>query len=191
MNLHKTHPEAHDAWLYAMGIDVRWRHRSAPSEEPVTQPLSIVSVAEETMLPVALAQARCWVVGDASLSESERRILAAMLWSVGWAENDVIYMSLEASSPNMNIEITRMSVAHFQAWSYLSESTISGASLQKFMHIASSCARPPMSWLMGSAQSLAVQGNQIIALPSISALMHAPQLKQSAWEQIKALRVSA
>ena len=57
MNLAKRYPEAHDAWLYAMGIDVRWRHRSGLAEAGAVVDAPVVE------LPECIAQSRYWVIG--------------------------------------------------------------------------------------------------------------------------------
>lgn len=189
MNLHKTHPEAHDAWLYAMGIDVRWRHRSAHGEDVVPTLPQGQAVTENIVVPTALSQARCWVVGTSPLSTAERSLLAGMLWSVGLKSDEVIYCAIDELAGSMVVDSSCLAVPSFPAWPQLRETRVSSQVLRQLILATSAQSHAPSVWAMGCAELLAVGNAGVVSLPTLLDLMHSPQIKQSIWAQLKILRV--
>lgn len=186
MNLHKIHPEAHDAWLYAMGIDVRWRHRSAPD---VASDLLLSSASSDpAIVPTVLARTRCWVVGDSALSSAERAMLAAILWSVGLSTDEVVYLVLDELALSAVDHALKVPVLDFPAWSPLQEHKISRAVLCQSAQVLQNSAQAPSIWLIGDL-SWAEHMIGTLSLPDWSDLMRSPELKKLTWAQLKMLRV--
>ena len=185
MNLHKTHPEAHDAWLYAMGIDVRWRHRSTHGESLAVQASALPDLF---VLPQVLAQARCWVIGASPLSNSERFMLAAMLWSVRLSPQEVVYLTISATDDVLDRESISTPVPYLPSWPTLRESRVTLDALRQAVEAAQSLPKIPSIWFIGEADEGLKPLNGALVLPMLSQLLHAPERKASVWQQLKVLR---
>ena len=187
MNLHKTHPEAHDAWLHAMGIDVRWRHRSglgAPDET------DSVNAAMQWALPEAIAQARYWIVAaDASqvLNAAECYVLAGMLWAINADVRDVV-CSVVTPSADSEAALLRAVPTALAAWPQLRTLAVSSELLESLPTIL---AQHPNLYILylGENEALAAH-ERLRCLPSLRAMQADALQKQRAWSALKSLRTA-
>ena len=187
MNLHKTHPEAHDAWLYAMGIDVRWRHRSglgAPDETDAA------SATTQWALPEAIAQARYWIVAaDASqaLNAAECYVLAGMLWAINADVRDVV-CSVVTPSADSEAALLRAVPTALAAWPQLRTLAVSSELLESLPTIL---AQHPNLYILylGENEALAAH-ERLRCLPSLRTMQADALQKQRAWLALKSLRTA-
>ena len=187
MNLHKTHPEAHDAWLYAMGIDVRWRHRSglgAPDETDAA------SATTQWALPEAIAQARYWIVAadtSGALNAAECYVLAGMLWAINADVRDVVCSIM--TQPNHSEEAVRAVPTALPAWPQLHVLNVSS---ELFASLPTILAQHPNLHILflGEDASLAAH-ERLLCLPSVRAMQTDALQKQRAWLALKPLRMAS
>ena len=176
MNLHKTHPEAHDAWLYAMGIDVRWRHRSAP----VTVDNSVPLLAD---VPAPITQARYWLIGSEPLNAAQMYVLAGMMWAINADTHEVIYSTPTELEPSSE---QRMSTA-LAAWPQLRALAVPEDLLAVVPHILDQ--HPHMYVVIfQDEKNTALRHQRLIQLPSLRAMCEDSLKKQLAWAALKSLR---
>lgn len=176
MNLVKRHPEAHDAWLYAMGIDVRWRHRTGLTEVGTALDASVVE------LPECIAKARYWVIGEQPLTDAQAYVLAGILWAIGAQSNaDCVYSHLQ----NGGVQ----SVPHAVATGLSVLPTINTLAVEPIL------LKAPIDDIqntaliaLGDVAMVEQTDEQIIRVPSLQAMINTPLLKKSAWSVLKVLR---
>ncbi len=204
MNLVKRHPEAHDAWLHAMGIDVRWRHRSAPAQletaevaaptthaEPTAQatPAEMARTVPDTTaqhssapLPDIITQARYWVVGEHALTQKQAYLLAGMLNAIGADAGECIY-SHSTGTANTATRAQLMGTG-LAAWPELNTLILSAAqqssSLDTLEHTT--------QIILGAALAATTTHERQLGVPSLQAMMEQPELKKDAWAVLKPLR---
>lgn len=183
MNLHKTHPEAHDAWLYAMGIDVRWRHRSGLDAQDAAD------AATPLALPEVIAQARYWVVSaDApqALNAAECYVLAGMLWAINADVRDVV-CSVMTQSADYEAAVRAVPTA-LAAWPQLRTLAVSSELLASLPTIL---AQHPNLYILylGENEALAAH-ERLRCLPSLRTMQADALQKQRAWSALKSLRTA-
>ncbi len=185
MNLHKTHPEAHDAWLYAMGIDVRWRHKSGlgAQDEAVT----------ELTLPQPIAQARYWLVttdGSGALSAAESYVLAGMLWAIHADVRDVVFSAI---APNAHADETVRAVSTtLAAWPQLHVLDVSLALLSGVRASLPTILAhyPNLHMVLLGENEVSAEHERLLRLPSLRAMQADALQKQRAWLALKSLRMA-
>ena len=186
MNLHKTHPEAHDAWLYAMGIDVRWRHRSGMDAQADAEAMTVSELA----LPEAIAQARYWVVMadvSGSLNAAECYVLAGMLWAINADVRDVV-CSVMTQGADFEDAVRAVPTA-LPAWPQLHVLNVSS---ELFASLPTILAQHPNLHILflGEDASLAAH-ERLLCLPSVRAMQTDALQKQRAWLALKSLRMAS
>ena len=174
MNLAKRHPQAHDAWLYAMGIDVRWRHRSGLSDE-------VALDAPALELPECIAQSRYWVLGEQPLTDAQAYLLAGMMWAIG-AQNttDCTYSHATDST-----QTTPKTIATgLPALAIINTLAVEPALLQIPVD-----ALDTITFIVMSDALMAGQTHErLLRVPSLQAMIDNPLLKKQAWAVLKNLR---
>ena len=189
MNLHKTHPEAHDAWLYAMGIDVRWRNRSGLGAQDAADAASAASATMQWALPEAIAQARYWIVAaDASqaLNAAECYVLAGMLWAINADVRDVVCSVVTPSADSE--EAVRAVPTALAAWPQLRTLAVSSELLESLPTIL---AQHPNLYILylGENEALAAH-ERLRCLPSLRTMQADALQKKRAWLALKSLRTA-
>ena len=179
MNLHKTYPEAHDAWLYAMGIDVRWRHRSAHEAVDSGVPLRVD-------VPEAIAHAHYWFIGATPLSAAEVYVLAGMLWAINADMREVVY-STPASQTQTSVH--SMATA-LPAWPQLRTLDVGADTVTAVTAILDAHPQMRVVLLQDGANDGATHHERLIQLPSLRTLRVDPLQKQLAWAALKSLRTA-
>ena len=174
MNLAKRHPQAHDAWLYAMGIDVRWRHRSGLSDE-------VALDAPALELPECIAQSRYWVLGEQPLTDAQAYLLAGMMWAIG-AQNttDCTYSHATDST-----QTTPKTIATgLPALAIINTLAVEPTLLQIPVD-----ALDTITFIVMSDALMAGQTHErLLRVPSLQAMLDNPLLKKQAWAVLKNLR---
>ncbi len=174
MNLAKRHPQAHDAWLYAMGIDVRWRHRSGLSDE-------VALDAPALELPECIAQSRYWVLGEQPLTDAQAYLLAGMMWAIG-AQNttDCTYSHATDST-----QTTPKTIATgLPALAIINTLAVEPTLLQIPVD-----ALDTITFIVMSDALMAGQTHErLLRVPSLQAMIDNPLLKKQAWAVLKNLR---
>ena len=174
MNLAKRHPQAHDAWLYAMGIDVRWRHRSGLSDE-------VALDAPALELPECIAQSRYWVLGEQPLTDAQAYLLAGMMWAIG-AQNttDCTYSHATDST-----QTTPKTIATgLPALAIINTLAVEPTLLQIPVD-----ALDTITFIVMSDTLMAGQTHErLLRVPSLQAMIDNPLLKKQAWAVLKNLR---
>ena len=174
MNLAKRHPQAHDAWLYAMGIDVRWRHRSGLSDE-------VALDAPALELPECIAQSRYWVLGEQPLTDAQAYLLAGMMWAIG-AQNttDCTYSHATDST-----QTTPKTIATgLPALAIINTLAVEPTLLQIPVD-----ALDTITFIVMSDALMAGQTHErLLRVPSLQAMIDNPLLKKDAWVVLKKLR---
>ena len=174
MNLAKRHPQAHDAWLYAMGIDVRWRHRSGLSDE-------VALDAPALELPECIAQSRYWVLGEQPLTDAQAYLLAGMMWAIG-AQNttDCTYSHATDST-----QTTPKTIATgLPALAIINTLAVEPTLLQIPVD-----ALDTITFIVMSDALMAGQTHErLLRVPSLQAMIDNPLLKKDAWAVLKKLR---
>ena len=174
MNLAKRHPQAHDAWLYAMGIDVRWRHRSGLSDE-------VALDAPALELPECIAQSRYWVLGEQPLTDAQAYLLAGMMWAIG-AQNttDCTYSHATDST-----QTTPKTIATgLPALAIINTLAVEPTLLQIPVD-----ALDTITFIVMSDALMAGQTHErLLRVPSLQAMIDNPLLKKDAWAVLKNLR---
>ena len=178
MNLHKTYPEAHDAWLYAMGIDVRWRHRSAHEAVDSGAPLHVD-------VPEPIAHARYWLIGAMPLNAAEVYVLAGMLWAINADMREVVY-----STPTSQTQTSVHSMATaLPAWPQLRTLEVGADLLAAIGYVLDEHPQTRVVLLQDGANEGTARHERLIQLPSLRALRADPLQKQLAWAALKSLRI--
>ena len=174
MNLAKRHPQAHDAWLYAMGIDVRWRHRSGLSDE-------VALDAPALELPECIAQSRYWVLGEQPLTDAQAYLLAGMMWAIG-AQNttDCTYSHATDST-----QTTPKTIATgLPALAIINTLAVEPTLLQIPVD-----ALDTITFIVMSDALMAGQTHErLLRVPGLQAMIDNPLLKKQAWAVLKNLR---
>ena len=186
MNLHKIHPEAHDAWLYAMGIDVRWRHKSGMSVQADAEAMMVTDFA----LPEAIAQARYWVIAadvSGSLNGTECYVLAGMLWAINADVRDVVCSIM--TQPNHSEEAVRAVPTALPAWPQLNVLNVSSELLASLPAILAQ--HPNLHILFLGEDAPLATHERLLYLPSIRAMQTDAFQKQRAWLALKPLRMAS
>ena len=175
MNLAKRHPQAHDAWLYAMGIDVRWRHRSGLSDE-------VALDASALELPECVVQARYWIIGEQPLTDAQAYLLAGMMWAIG-AQNttDCIYSHVADSTQTMPQSVA----TGLPALPAINSLAIEPILLQN----AVDGLEHSTIIVLGDALMAEQTHKRIIRVPSLQAMIDQPMLKKETWAMLKRLRI--
>ena len=176
MNLAKRHPQAHDAWLYAMGIDVRWRHREGLADGGMTADASALE------LPECIAQSRYWVLGEQPLTDAQAYLLAGMMWAIG-AQNttDCTYSHATDST-----QTTPKTIATgLPALAIINTLAVEPALLQ----IPVDAFLDTTTLIVMSDALMAGQTHKrLLRVPSLQAMIDNPLLKKDAWAVLKNLR---
>lgn len=176
MNLHKTYPEAHDAWLYAMGIDVRWRHRAVHEAVDSGAPL-LVDV------PESIAHARYWLIGTMPLNAAEVYVLAGMLWAINADMREVVYSTLADQTQS---SVHNMTTA-LPAWPQLRTLEVGVDSLTAVGHVLDE--HPHMHVVLLQDEKDAFPHHErLIHLPSLHTICADALQKQLTWGMLKTLR---
>lgn len=185
MNLHKIYPEAHDAWLHAMGIDVRWRHRSAHAEVDTGAGVRDVNVMGLDV-PEPIAHARYWIIGAAPLDAAQTYVLAGMLWAINADARTVIY-----SVPTAKVQSNERSmVTALPAWPQLRTLDVNTEVVHALGAILD--AHPNMhAVVLHDEANTTVTHERLIYLPSLRTLRADALQKQLAWAALKSLRIDA
>ncbi len=189
MNLHTTHPEAHDAWLYAMGIDVRWRHRSGLGAQDAADAASATSAKTQWALPEAIAQARYWIVAadtSGALNAAECYVLAGMLWAINADVRDVV-CSVVTQSADSEAALRTVPTA-LAAWPQLRTLAVSSELLESLPTIL---AQHPNLYILylGENEALAAH-ERLRCLPSLRTMQADALQKKRAWLALKSLRTA-
>ena len=174
MNLAKRHPQAHDAWLYAMGIDVRWRHRSGLSDE-------VALDASALELPECVVQARYWIIGEQPLTDAQAYLLAGMMWAIG-AQNttDCTYSHVTDST-----QTTPKTIATgLPALAIINTLAVEPTLLQIPVDALDTITFIVMSDALMAGQT----HKRLLRVPSLQAMIDNPLLKKDAWAVLKNLR---
>ena len=174
MNLAKRHPQAHDAWLYAMGIDVRWRHRSGLSDE-------VALDASALELPECVVQARYWIIGEQPLTDAQAYLLAGMMWALG-AQNttDCTYSHATDST-----QTTPKTIATgLPALAIINTLAVEPTLLQIPVDALDTITFIVMSDALMAGQT----HKRLLRVPSLQAMIDNPLLKKDAWAVLKNLR---
>ena len=178
MNLVKQHPEAHDAWLYAMGIDVRWRHREGVADGGMTADASAVE------MPDCIAQARYWVIGERALTEAQTYLLAGMMWAMGvtgaTGAADCIYSYGADSTANAPTAVA----TGLPALATLNILAVEPALLQTRIETIDNTII-----LLGDALMAGQTHERLLRVPSLQAMIDNPLLKKQAWAVLKSKRL--
>lgn len=177
MNLVKRHPEAHDAWLYAMGIDVRWRHRSSLTEDASVG----VPMIE---LPECIAQARYWIIGEQVLTDVQAYLLASMMWAIG-VENvaDCVYSYREDVTQTAPILV----VTGLSALPSLRTITIESNLLQAPVDAIENITLI----ILGDTPMAGQTHERLLRVPNLQDMIDNPDLKKNAWAVLKSRRISS
>jgi hypothetical protein len=164
MNLAKRHPEAHDAWLYAMGIDVRWRHRSGNQ----------LDGAPEMELPECIIQSRYWLIGEQVLTEPQLYLLAGMMWAVGvQSVSDCVYSySADATQTHPSPMAT--------GGPFLDTVNVLGVE-PKLLETPADAFEHTTLIVFGDVLMSGVKHQRLLRLPSVQAMIENPLLKKQAW----------
>ncbi|MBS1174525.1 MAG: hypothetical protein H6R05_656 [Burkholderiaceae bacterium] len=175
MNLIKRHPEAHDAWLYAMGIDVRWRHRGGLTEAGAVVDIPVVE------LPECVVQARYWVIGEQPLTDAQAYLLAGMMWAIG-VQGGVgcIYSHVADSTQTMPQSVATGLPALSAINSLAVEPILLQNAVDELEHST--------IIVLGDALMAERTHKRIIRVPSLQAMIDNPLLKKDAWNVLKNLR---
>ena len=175
MNLAKRHPQAHDAWLYAMGIDVRWRHRSGLSDE-------VALDAPALELPECIAQSRYWVLGEQPLTDAQAYLLAGMLWAIGVQGGaDCIYSHVTDSTQTMPQSVA----TGLPALAIINTLAVEPALLQ----IPVDAFLDTTTLIVMSDALMAGQTHKrLLRVPSLQAMLDNQLLKKDSWAVLKNLR---
>ena len=176
MNLVKRHPEAHDAWLYAMGIDVRWRHRSGLTEVGAVVDTLVVEV------PECIRQASYWLIGERALSDAQAYMLAGILWAIGvQSAADCIYSHPQDGGTQSvpNAVLTGLSVLP----------TINTLAVEPILlqNVVDDIQNTTLI-VLGDVAIVGQTHKQTIRVPSLQAMIDNPLLKKDAWAVLKKLR---
>lgn len=185
MNLYKTYPEAHDTWLYAMGIDVRWRHRSGMSAQTEAE---VMTVTESFPLPKTIAQARYWVVAadiSDSLNGAECYVLAGMLWAINADVREVLCSIVTPAK--LSEEGVRAVPTALPAWPQLHVLNVSPELLASLPVIL--VQHPNLHILFLSEDAPPATHERLLCLPSVRAMQTDALQKQHAWLALKSLRM--
>lgn len=186
MNLHKTYPEAHDAWLYAMGIDVRWRHRAA---HDVAQTEMVDVKSCDVALPEVIAQARYWLIGEPILTTRDAYVLAGLLWSINADERQVVYSSIIGQAESHAAQTFATSLP---SWSQLRMQDVSSQMLRLLPDILRKYPNLRV-FILGDFDVFdreACSGLNCIWLPSAEQMHLNTLQKQMAWQSVKDFRFS-
>ena len=175
MNLAKRHPQAHDAWLYAMGIDVRWRHRSGLVEAGAAVDAPVVE------LPECIAQSRYWVLGEQPLNDAQAYLLAGMMWAIGTQDTtDCTYSHATDST-----QTTPKTIATgLPALAIINTLAVEPALLQ----IPVDALHTTTLIVMSDALMAGQTHERLLRVPSLQAMIDNPLLKKDAWVVLKKLR---
>lgn len=175
MNLAKRYPEAHDAWLYAMGIDVRWRHRSGLAEAGAVVDAPVVE------LPECIAQSRYWVLGEQPLTDAQAYLLAGMMWAIGvQSDTDCIYSHVAESTQTMPQSVE----TSLPALPAINSLAVEPILLQNAVDELGYSTVIALGDVLMSGQT----HERIIRTPSLQAMIDNPLLKKEAWTVLKKLR---
>ncbi|MCE1160557.1 MAG: hypothetical protein LWW74_05050 [Burkholderiales bacterium] len=174
MNLVKRHPEAHDAWLYAMGIDVRWRHRSGLSDE-------VALDAPALELPECIVQSRYWVLGEQPLTDAQAHLLVGMLWAIGAQDTtDCTYSHVTDST-----QTTPQTIATgLPTLAIINTLAVEPVLLQ----IPVDALHTTTLIVMSDALMAGQTHERLLRVPSLQAMIDNPLLKKDAWAVLKKLR---
>ena len=175
MNLAKRHPQAHDAWLYAMGIDVRWRHREGLADGGMTADASALE------LPECIAQSRYWVLGEQPLTDAQAHLLAGILWAIGAQDATDCAYSHAADST----QTTPKTIATgLPALAIINTLAVEPTLLQIPVDALHTTTLIVMSDTLMAGQT----HERLLRVPSLQAMIDNPLLKKQAWAVLKKLR---
>lgn len=179
MNLVKQHPEAHDAWLYAMGIDVRWRHREGLADGVDDGGMTADASALE--LPDYIVQTRYWVIGERALTDAQAYLLAGMMWAMGVTTTaDCIYSYGADSTANAPTAVA----TGLPALATLNTLAVEPALLQTPIETIDNTII-----LLGDALMAGQTHERLLRVPSLQAMIDNPLLKKQAWAVLKSKRL--
>lgn len=198
MHTLKTYPEAHDAWLNAMGIDVRWRYKESGQVETNTEvevktdlPIQTQTLADNQIavqsssleMPAALLRVRYWLVGEGALSDNDAFLLAGMLWSLNLNSEEVAFVTLSHQNQDVLSSPQRLATA-LPAWAELMHIEIALSLL------APLAQHSEYIWMaLGDVSVPATElAENVIRLPSIQAMHSDARQKRAAWQALKSLR---
>ena len=178
MNVYKTYPEAHDAWLKAMGIGVRWHYRM---ESQVTDG----NPSPDIELPAVITQARYWLMGEEVLTPEYAYLLAGLLWAIQADVKEVIYSEIAERSTT---QLTNFPTA-LSAWPQLNTLSLSQLSSPQLTAVLDQ--NPELRiWVLGNdvLESTHAVHERLLYLPSLAEMKAQPLKKQTAWLAVKSLR---